>query len=881
MKSETRDWIYLDPIKIRRNTLFENTDYGFHDNCLFASSPYGGCIAYAFPNTSFWIITIKTNAGKLLSTFKAHNVHSIYWTRCHRLVIVNVRGRVHVYTPLGKLKYQFVMDEEITVVETRIYYGGVGNTGIAVLSENNRIYAVNSVMEAVPWRVPDIAKSNLLSTWNVLTFVNVTILSVIGTAFYASMQGLAPQLLELPWKIDSGEYINIIPNWDSTRIALLHSSFIVQIIDSDFSLLFTLSLSAVDNVRAISNIVWCGNEVLSMKHSRHSVFLISVCSKSHVYDFETCVEIDMELDGIKVFTSNQLILLSQVPDAVDCVLSVASVQPGAILYDASEKLVEGTYGVYEYIQMIESQMEDAIQQCLLAAAHQFDSVLQKKMLRAASLGKSLVKRQDASQFVDLCRLTRVLNFLRKPYIGFGLSFAQSEELKIGSLIDRLIDLGQWAAAISISRYMKVPSKDGVHRILAYWALKTIEIAKVAKESGKAPNFKSLSEVIVSKFIGYPEVSFADVAMKAADANLNELAELLLDRETCLSRQVEVLMKLNKVDRALAKAAKSQQPDLLHYVLTYLKRTEKKEIIDHLVLKLPQALCLYQDYLKDEAPRHLLALYVQKDDFARQSLYYLKESELTPWNPFDNKDKIEELLKAETSLNKLKEHTTAQLVAETGELFRICEALDGKPDFIDVDRTSVRSVYIWAVGHHEDILVEQLKKKFKLTEKVGESYCILLGFFIILRRDFSRSYLWKVEGFARNNLWHHLENLFKTKKILTNCMASPTFYYLFYFHRFTFPLFLTTSSILTVYFQPFIEACARYGNESLCRSFIEKLTNPVDVVESLLLLKKPVEAANYAADKKLFVMLEKINVRYRADKEISPLISQIVNDTKKI
>lgn len=53
-------------------------------------------------------------------------------------------------------------------------------------------------------------------------------------------------------------------------------------------------------------------------------------------------------------------------------------------------------------------------------------------------------------------------------------------------------------------------------------------------------------------------------MKAAGANLNELAELLLDRETCLNRQVEMLMKLNKVDRALAKAAKSQQPDLCEY-----------------------------------------------------------------------------------------------------------------------------------------------------------------------------------------------------------------------------------------------------------------------------------------------------------------------------
>lgn len=41
-----------------------------------------------------------------------------------------------------------------------------------------------------------------------------------------------------------------------------------------------------------------------------------------------------------------------VTDAVDDVLGVASSEPGAILYEASEKLIEGTYGVYEYIHMI-------------------------------------------------------------------------------------------------------------------------------------------------------------------------------------------------------------------------------------------------------------------------------------------------------------------------------------------------------------------------------------------------------------------------------------------------------------------------------------------------------------------------------------------------
>lgn len=64
------------------------------------------------------------------------------------------------------------------------------------------------------------------------------------------------------------------------------------------------------------------------------------------------------------------------------------------------------------------------------------------------------------------------------------------------------------------------------------------------------------------------VIFSDVAMKAVEAGLNEMAELLLEKETRLNRQVEMLLKLNKVDKALAKAAKSQQPDLCRQFIIY-------------------------------------------------------------------------------------------------------------------------------------------------------------------------------------------------------------------------------------------------------------------------------------------------------------------------
>lgn len=104
-------------------------------------------------------------------------------------------------------------------------------------------------------------------------------------------------------------------------------------------------------------------------------------------------------------------------------------------------------------------------------------------------------------------------------------------------------------------------------------------------------------------------------------------------------------------------------------------------------------------------------------------------------------------------------------------------------------------------------------------------------------------MWKIESYARNKLWHHLESLFRSKKILTSYMVSQL-YFLFDTALANFQKVLLMYGNLFLYifitcynhFQPFIEACARYGNESLCRSFIDKLTNPVEIVDSLLLLK---------------------------------------------
>ena len=55
---------------------------------------------------------------------------------------------------------------------------------------------------------------------------------------------------------------------------------------------------------------------------------------------------------------------------------------------------------------------------------------------------------------------------------------------------------------------------------------------------------------------------------ASRQELPALAEILLDLETNISRQVTAMLKLKQLEKALQKAAQSQQPDLSQICLCF-------------------------------------------------------------------------------------------------------------------------------------------------------------------------------------------------------------------------------------------------------------------------------------------------------------------------
>jgi hypothetical protein len=100
----------------------------------------------------------------------------------------------------------------------------------------------------------------------------------------------------------------------------------------------------------------------------------------------------------------------------------------------------------------------------------------------------------------------------------------------------------------------------------------------ARQSGRVTlTAQNLADVIVRKFANYPQISYADVAARAAKLGLVELATLvriiyklfqintthsqLLDKEPQVRRQVKMLLQLERWPQALVKATESHDPDL--------------------------------------------------------------------------------------------------------------------------------------------------------------------------------------------------------------------------------------------------------------------------------------------------------------------------------
>ncbi|KAL3808465.1 hypothetical protein ACHAXA_000878 [Cyclostephanos tholiformis] len=178
-----------------------------------------------------------------------------------------------------------------------------------------------------------------------------------------------------------------------------------------------------------------------------------------------------EIDCCRVVSSSSVEILQRVPPGTADLLRIGSIEPGALLLDASDAFDSGSPSADEAARSISQNdglLEEAIHQCVEAAVGEFDIKVQKRMLRAASYGLHFACRDvnfrnktpgrpspEAVMFVNAARKLRVLNALRKSGTGFAMTSSQYDSVMPKGVVARLVVSGRASLAASISEYLKL------------------------------------------------------------------------------------------------------------------------------------------------------------------------------------------------------------------------------------------------------------------------------------------------------------------------------------------------------------------------------------------------------------------------------------------
>lgn len=377
--------------------------------------------------------------------------------------------------------------------------------------------------------------------------------------------------------------------------------------------------------------------------------------------------------------------------------------PASILLDAVGQLEMESPKADDYIQLIRPNITEAVDTCVNAAGREFDPKWQKRLLKAASFGKSVLDIYNSDDFVDMCETLRILNAIRDFNIGMPLSFEQFHRLTPENLIQRLLQRHEYLLSLKIAGYLKLPTD----RVYVHWAS--------TKVRNGAEDDDTTCRQVVGRLSGKPGISFEEIARAAYHEGRGRLATELLNHEPRGGRQVPLLLDMDEDELALDKAIDSGDSDLILFVLYKLKKKLPLASFFRVINARPTATALVESTAYIEGDDSLLKdLYYQDDRRTDGANIFIKESLHQP----DARTAADKLALAAKLLAESKE-TTSELHAlkETTTLLRMQESLgrDLADSFtgLSVNKTMFKLIHL---GYHGR--AKKIQSEFKVPDKVA-------------------------------------------------------------------------------------------------------------------------------------------------------------------
>ena len=146
----------------------------------------------------------------------------------------------------------------------------------------------------------------------------------------------------------------------------------------------------------------------------------------------------------------------------------------------------------------------AVDTCIDAAGRDFDVYWQRRLLKAASFGKTFLDLYNPSDFVAMSQTLRVLNAARYYEVGIPITYEQLRQHGPARLLTRLTVRAHHLLSLRIAGFLGLSTAP----VLKHWASAKVSAAKGAEEDD------AVCRLIVDRLKGQADVSCADVARTA-------------------------------------------------------------------------------------------------------------------------------------------------------------------------------------------------------------------------------------------------------------------------------------------------------------------------------------------------------------------------------
>ncbi|KAI0840636.1 vacuolar protein sorting-associated protein 16 [Hypoxylon sp. FL0890] len=679
------------------------------DNYIVAGAPYGGAIAicrddtkivsYQPSKSSKPSIDIYSCAGKLLKSINwdKGSVKGLGWSEDEKLLVVSYDGTVRCYYNLQGDFTQFSLGreaEDFGVHSCRFY-----DQGMVALLTNNALISVSSYNEPRPKALAtppegEVHAWAIISPSFTLSRSVEVLLSIGKTVYVVDKTECEDRFLD----IGPFSHISVSPN--GKFAALYATDGKAHVITSDFQ----SRLSEHDSRSQLTPkyLEWCGNDAVVIAWE-DEVNVVGPNNAAASYVYEGRVHVIGDHDGVRLITNDVCDFLQKVPDVTDEVFRYGSESPASVLLDAVEQLENQSPKADDNIQLIRSNLVEAVDTCVAAAGHEFNVHWQKQLLKAASFGKSVLDIYNSDDFVDMCETLRVINAVRYYEIGLPLSYEQYQRLTPEGLIQRLINRHEYLLALRIAGYLRLPTD----RIYVHWASAKVRVGTEDDDT--------ICRMIVEKLSGKPGISFESIARAAYDEGRGRLATELLNHEPRAGRQVPLLLSMEEDEIALDKAIESGDSDLILFVLLHLKKKLPLASFFRVINARPTATALVESSAALENDNALLKdLYYQDDRRVDGAGVFIGEALHQP----DARTAGDKLALAAKLLSDSREnHFELTALKEAATLLRMQEALDR--DLTDtftglsVNETLFKLIRL---GYHNK--AKKIQSEFKVPEKVA-------------------------------------------------------------------------------------------------------------------------------------------------------------------